>query len=68
MSVSASDRNCAPVRHKHADRATAAFFLSQWYMRHEVAFRISIFFSAATIAGAFGGLLARLINVSLCDF
>ncbi|KAL8287355.1 hypothetical protein RQP46_003807 [Phenoliferia psychrophenolica] len=39
------------------------FFLSQWYLRHEVALRISIFFSAATIAGAFGGLLARLINL-----
>lgn len=34
-----------------------------WYRRHEVNFRIALFFSAATIAGAFGGLLARLINL-----
>lgn len=31
--------------------------------RYEVNFRIAMFFSAATIAGAFGGLLARLINL-----
>lgn len=30
-----------------------------WYRRHEVGFRTAIFFSAATAAGAFGGLLAR---------
>ncbi|KAM0756371.1 MFS general substrate transporter [Meredithblackwellia eburnea MCA 4105] len=39
------------------------FFLTQWYRRHECASRTAIFFSAATIAGAFGGLLARLINL-----
>lgn len=39
-----------------------SYFLSQWYRRHEIAFRIALFFSAATAAGAFGGLLARLIN------
>jgi len=39
-----------------------SFFLTQWYRRYEVNFRISMFFSAATLAGAFGGLLARLIN------
>lgn len=30
-----------------------------WYKRHECGLRMSIFFSAATAAGAFGGLLAR---------
>jgi len=34
------------------------FYLSLWYRRRDVAQRIAIFFSAATIAGAFGGLLA----------
>ncbi|KAF8893538.1 major facilitator superfamily domain-containing protein [Infundibulicybe gibba] len=34
------------------------FYLSLWYRRRDVAGRIAIFFSAATIAGAFGGLLA----------
>ena len=40
-----------------------SFYLTMWYRRHEVNFRIALFFSAATIAGAFGGLLARLINL-----
>ena len=29
-----------------------------WYKREELARRVALFFSAATIAGAFGGLLA----------
>lgn len=33
------------------------------YRRYEINFRIALFFSAATIAGAFGGLLARLIQL-----
>ncbi|KAH6641941.1 major facilitator superfamily domain-containing protein [Boeremia exigua] len=36
-----------------------AWYITMWYRRHECGLRISIFFSAATIAGAFGGLLAR---------
>jgi MFS family permease len=32
-----------------------------WYRRHECGLRMALFFSAATIAGAFGGLLARAI-------
>jgi MFS family permease len=35
-----------------------AFYLSMWYKRSEHALRIAIFFSMATFAGAFGGLLA----------
>lgn len=40
-----------------------SFYLTMWYRRREVNFRISLFFSAATAAGAFGGLLARLISL-----
>jgi MFS family permease len=40
-----------------------SFYLTQWYRKYEISFRISLFFSAATAAGAFGGLLARLINL-----
>ncbi|GMK56633.1 hypothetical protein CspeluHIS016_0304730 [Cutaneotrichosporon spelunceum] len=40
-----------------------AFFLTQWYRRFEISLRVALFFSSATIAGAFGGLLARLINL-----
>ena len=32
------------------------------YRRYEINLRIALVFSAATAAGAFGGLLARLIN------
>ncbi|CRG86584.1 putative transporter C1002,16c [Talaromyces islandicus] len=34
------------------------FYLSMWYKRNEQHFRISLFFSAASLAGAFGGVLA----------
>ncbi|CAO3563423.1 unnamed protein product [Mortierella alpina] len=34
------------------------YIISLWYRRCEHALRVGIFFSAATIAGAFGGLLA----------
>ncbi|KAL8715207.1 MAG: hypothetical protein Q9220_001165 [cf. Caloplaca sp. 1 TL-2023] len=34
------------------------FYLSMWYRREEQHFRISLFFSAASLAGAFGGALA----------
>ncbi|KAH7913270.1 MFS general substrate transporter [Hygrophoropsis aurantiaca] len=34
------------------------YYISLWYPRAEQAKRIAIFFSAATVAGAFGGLLA----------
>ncbi|KAL0465943.1 major facilitator superfamily domain-containing protein [Neurospora intermedia] len=35
------------------------YYITMWYRRHECGFRMAIFFSAATAAGAFGGLLAR---------
>lgn len=35
------------------------YYITLWYRRHECGFRMAVFFSAATLAGAFGGLLAR---------
>ena len=34
------------------------FYLSMWYKRNERTFRVALFFSAASLAGAFGGVLA----------
>ncbi|KAF8634477.1 hypothetical protein AX15_000917 [Amanita polypyramis BW_CC] len=34
------------------------FYISSWYKHSEVGFRVAIFFSSATVAGAFSGLLA----------
>ena len=34
------------------------FLLSMWYKRHERQYRVALFFSAASLAGAFGGILA----------
>ncbi|VBB78425.1 Putative MFS transporter [Podospora comata] len=39
-----------------------AFFLSCFYKRNELLFRIGIYVSAASIAGAFGGLLAAALS------
>ncbi|OAG36485.1 hypothetical protein AYO21_09292 [Fonsecaea monophora] len=36
----------------------ATFLVSEWYCRFEVQTRMSVFFSAASMAGAFSGLLA----------
>jgi len=35
------------------------WYITLWYRRHECGLRTALFFSAATLAGAFGGLLAR---------
>ncbi|KAH8723651.1 high-affinity nicotinic acid transporter [Phaeosphaeriaceae sp. PMI808] len=35
------------------------YYITQWYVRNECGFRMALFFSAATLAGAFGGVLAR---------
>ncbi|THV07805.1 MFS general substrate transporter [Dendrothele bispora CBS 962.96] len=34
------------------------FYLSMWYKREERVYRVALFFSAASLAGAFGGILA----------
>lgn len=39
-----------------------AYYITLWYQRHETGLRMAIFFSAATLAGAFGGLLASGIS------
>lgn len=41
------------------------FYLSMWYKRSERVFRISLFFSAASLAGAFGGILAYVRSSSM---
>ncbi|RCI15863.1 hypothetical protein L249_2548 [Ophiocordyceps polyrhachis-furcata BCC 54312] len=38
-----------------------AYYLSRWYRRAELAFRLSLYIVMAPIAGAFGGLLASAI-------
>lgn len=35
------------------------FYITQWYPRNECGVRMAIIFSCATLAGAFGGILAR---------
>ena len=40
----------------------ATFYLSSWYKRRELSWRVSILFSAASLAGAFGGVLAFAIG------
>ncbi|KAI1099177.1 MFS general substrate transporter [Jackrogersella minutella] len=37
------------------------FYITQWYPRNECGLRMALIFSSATLAGAFGGLLARAI-------
>lgn len=37
------------------------YYLSCWYRRSEFGIRAAIFFSAAALAGSFGGLLAAAI-------
>ncbi|KAF8238161.1 MFS general substrate transporter [Tricholoma matsutake] len=38
------------------------YYLSCWYKRSEFGIRAALFFSAATVSGAFGGLLAAAIS------
>lgn len=41
-----------------------AYYITMWYTRTESQFRQAMFFSAASVAGAFSGLLAYAIAVS----
>lgn len=41
------------------------FYLSMWYRRTERQYRIAMFFSAASLAGAFGGILAWVGHFAL---
>jgi MFS family permease len=38
------------------------YYLSAWYKRRELGIRAAVFFSAAALAGSFGGLLAAAIS------
>ncbi len=40
----------------------ATYLLTTWYCRYEVQTRLSVFFSAASLASAFSGLLAFAIE------
>ena len=42
----------------HVADHTTQYYLTMWYCRHEIQLRTALFFSAASIAGAFSGLLA----------
>jgi hypothetical protein len=44
-------------------RADVQFIISQWYKRDEAALRGAILYAAASASGAFGGLLARAIQL-----
>lgn len=59
--------------HVHSADALAAesglfpgvvYYFSMWYKRRERQFRISLFFSAAALAGSFGGILAYVSGLS----
>jgi MFS family permease len=39
-----------------------AYYITMWYPRQIQGSRLSIFFSAATVAGAFGGVFAYFID------
>lgn len=45
-----------------ANAVVKQYFLTMWYCRHEIQFRQAMFFSAASVAGAFSGLLAFAIS------
>lgn len=40
----------------------STYLLGEWYCRFEIQWRLSIFFSAASLAGAFSGLLAFALD------
>ena len=42
-----------------------AYYITMWYCRDEAQFRQAMFFSAASVAGAFSGILAFAIAVSI---
>lgn len=42
-----------------------AYYITMWYPREKAQYRQALFFSSASIAGAFSGLLAYAIGVCL---
>ncbi|KAF4573040.1 hypothetical protein EYR36_007550 [Pleurotus pulmonarius] len=49
------------VAHDYGGLISIVFYLSCWYTRKELGSKLAIFFSSATVAGAFSGLLAAAI-------
>lgn len=48
-----------------AMQPSLAYYLSRWYKRDELTFRVSLYIVSASLAGAFGGLLASaILNLS----
>lgn len=47
--------------------AGVAFLFSGWYTRKELGLRLGIFFCAAMVSGAFGGLFAAGIQAAFVD-
>lgn len=45
-----------------SDAPKSNAIISCWYKRQELGFRAALFFSAAALAGSFGGLLAAAIT------
>ncbi|KAJ1918945.1 hypothetical protein H4219_002301 [Mycoemilia scoparia] len=45
----------------------APLLLSWWYLRDELAWRVSLFFGSSTLAGAFGGLIAYGVGKNLAN-
>ncbi|KAF7436681.1 hypothetical protein PC9H_003514 [Pleurotus ostreatus] len=49
------------IAHDYGGLIRIVFYLSCWYTRKELGSKLAIFFSSATVAGAFSGLLAAAI-------
>lgn len=45
-----------------------AYYITWWYKREELQFRMALFVSAAGVAGAFSGLFAFVIAVRTLNF
>jgi MFS family permease len=42
---------------------SSVFFISTWYVRHEVAIRIAFFYLFGNVFGGFGGVLAYGVSI-----
>ena len=46
--------------------AGVMIYLSMWYKRSEQHYRVALFYSASSLAGAFGGILAYVSDADSC--
>lgn len=75
VTTSLSIQGATSLLRKKTDIGTAesglfpgvVYYFSMWYKRRERQFRISLFFSAAALAGSFGGILAY-VSPDVDDF